>query len=253
MKQRERIFRYKLRKINDFSLNTLEKCSCYVMPSHIRAVIYNTTMRNETGNVLVGVLVVIILLVIGGGYLASTTDLGIFQRGSATNSPSPTSSSTYSIESSEDESESSINDSTDDTQLYMDDFAGDSSSPSETSMLNDNSVNLDVTTNLITLTNVGADPASGTATRAVVNNQLTHTVEAELPPLTGSYEYEGWLVNRVEGVFISTGVMEQETDTDFSLVFTADQPYTGYDQVVITLESVAGDSIPEDHVLEGDF
>lgn len=97
------------------------------------------------------------------------------------------------------------------------------------------------------------DVSGGTATgRGFVNRQdgvLYHYVEANLPePAEGSV-YEGWLVQQRPLKFFSTGVLEKHGDA-YTLTYTSDTEYQGYNFVVITEETVV-DETPEAHVIEG--
>lgn len=97
------------------------------------------------------------------------------------------------------------------------------------------------------------DVSGGTASgKGYVNRQdgvLYHYVEANLPePAEGSV-YEGWLVQQRPLKFFSTGVLEQQDDA-YTLTYTSDTEYEGYNFVVITEETVV-DETPEAHVIEG--
>lgn len=83
-----------------------------------------------------------------------------------------------------------------------------------------------------------------------VEQVLQHSVTAKLPTLTNGSMYEGWLVKqKPELMFISTGVLEQDTDGMFTLEFDSTNLYEGYDFVVITEETII-DEKPEKHIIE---
>lgn len=83
------------------------------------------------------------------------------------------------------------------------------------------------------------------------DDMLSHAVTADLPELEGDTFYEGWLVQQEPQLaFISTGEMEQQEDGTFSLTYTDENLYEGYNVVVITLETVR-DETPEEHIIEG--
>ena len=103
---------------------------------------------------------------------------------------------------------------------------------------------------------VGGYSGSGTAIREFNGSALALDVTANLPPARAGKFYEGWLVQKLpELKFISTGRVSQTSGSEHIMLFIADEPYNGYDDVVITEETdVDGlDGVPETHVLEGSF
>ena len=102
-----------------------------------------------------------------------------------------------------------------------------------------------------TLKDVSGGSGAGMAYVLRREGKLWHTVTANLPdPRTGTV-YEGWLVNKKPTLkFFSTGVMEKQEDGAYTLSFMSDNPYEGYNFVVITLETEV-DATPEAHILEG--
>lgn len=100
------------------------------------------------------------------------------------------------------------------------------------------------------LVNVSGGEATGTAYVLRENGELKHYVEADLPVLEEGLFYEGWLVKKEpELEFFSTGVMDNKDDF-YTLTYLSKEEYLGFNEVVITLETVI-DETPEDHILEG--
>ncbi len=80
--------------------------------------------------------------------------------------------------------------------------------------------------------------------------QLSATFE-DLPPAGEDAFYEGWVVTRFGSSVISTGELEQETETDYSNLFISEEDLTDHTRYVLTLEPRDGDPAPAEHVLEG--
>lgn len=99
------------------------------------------------------------------------------------------------------------------------------------------------------LEDISGGLASGTAT---INRSkgLTHTIEADLPNIEENEFYEGWLVNKENDDFISTGKLSTNDDGYWLLNFSSNETMEGYDFVVVTLEET-DDENPETHILEG--
>lgn len=97
---------------------------------------------------------------------------------------------------------------------------------------------------------VGDFQGSGTAYVLREEGALYHYVIADLPdPAEGSV-YEGWLVSKTPTLeFFSTGIM-QKVGNSYVIDMHEHQEFAGYNDVVITLETVVDDT-PETHVLEG--
>jgi len=98
--------------------------------------------------------------------------------------------------------------------------------------------------------------ASGVATRGEKDGHYYHTIKAILPGIDrASQMYEGWLVRPVPYDYFSTGEMVTNDLGEFVLEFNGDPrgEYSGYTQVVITLEAKDGISDPAAHVMEGEF
>lgn len=106
------------------------------------------------------------------------------------------------------------------------------------------------------LTDVTNGTSGGTGLILRENNELKHTVIADLPELEGLQFYEGWLVQQSPRLqFFSTGKMEKREDGSFGLSFITEdpnttEPFPTYNFVVITLEEV-DDGQPERHIIEG--
>lgn len=102
------------------------------------------------------------------------------------------------------------------------------------------------------LEDVSGGTSSGTAYVLRKDDSLFHFVEAQMPkPAEGSV-YEGWLVNRSNGVkFFSTGIMEETVDGVYTLTYESKDTSEGYNFVVITEETVV-DETPEVHIIEGE-
>lgn len=112
---------------------------------------------------------------------------------------------------------------------------------------------IDPNTKEINLNDVTGGNSTGVATILRRDGTVFHTVTATMPALEGNNVYEGWLVRKSPFAFISTGVMTQEQENEFSLVYeNLETDLLNYDQVVITLETVV-DETPEEHIIEGSF
>lgn len=101
------------------------------------------------------------------------------------------------------------------------------------------------------LTNVSERKGMGVGYILRKDGKLYHYVQATLKePLDGAF-YEGWLVNKKPALtFISTGEMMPVGEDSFVLMYEDDEAYEGYNDIVITLETVK-DETPEEHILEG--
>jgi hypothetical protein len=101
------------------------------------------------------------------------------------------------------------------------------------------------------LADVSGGASTGTGYLVRDAGPLKHRVEANLPFPDGDNFYEGWLVKKSPTLeFFSTGEMMEMGEGHYSLDYSSDQEYLGYDEVVITLETKR-DAIPEKHILEG--
>lgn len=110
---------------------------------------------------------------------------------------------------------------------------------------------LDELTKSGALKDVSGGDGTGVAFALRRDGKLYHTVSASLPDITNGTFYEGWLVRKEPALlFFSTGEMTRLADGTYTLAYTSDSAYEGYDFVVITLEKVK-DATPEAHILEG--
>lgn len=125
-------------------------------------------------------------------------------------------------------------------------------------MSEEHSDSAEVQEEMIELVAVAPFEGSGVASRAMAGEVFVHEVRAKLAePATGKF-YEGWLVKtEPELTFFSTGMLEAEEEEEsmYLLVYTAQEDFPGYYRVVITEETAVNglDGEPEAHVLEGDF
>ncbi|MFC1625888.1 anti-sigma factor [Patescibacteria group bacterium] len=100
------------------------------------------------------------------------------------------------------------------------------------------------------LLDVSGGNSKGSAYLLRKDGVIYHYVEANLPELGSGLAYEGWLVNKTPSLeFFSTGVMDQSNGV-YTLSYSSDGEYPGYDSVVITLETKV-DATPEKHIIEG--
>jgi len=96
----------------------------------------------------------------------------------------------------------------------------------------------------------------GTAANGVTQSQqfedmyFLHTVNLNIAPAEDGYFYEGWIINGKS--VISTGHLSNYFgDSRHSVRFESATDYTGYLNVVVTLEPDDGDPSPAGHVAEG--
>jgi hypothetical protein len=185
-------------------------------------------MNLQKGNTQLIIIVLVLLGLFGGGYF-------YFQSSQSQQPATPTK-----IDSMADK-KSIVKD--DETMMEKDTAIMDRKDVMEM-VLNDNS---SLTGKLV---DVSGGSSSGTAYLLRRNSTLYHYVEAQLPDPAPGLVYEGWLVSKTPTLkFFSTGVMNQ-SNTTFTLSYTTDNEYAGYNDVVITLETEV-DAAPEDHILEG--
>lgn len=96
----------------------------------------------------------------------------------------------------------------------------------------------------------------GSAKRGAKDGAFYHSAKATLPEIDReAFFYEGWLVRKVPFDFFSTGEMVTNDDGEFVLEWEGeeDEDYSGYTQVVLTIEPYDGNPDPGDHVAEGEF
>ena len=105
----------------------------------------------------------------------------------------------------------------------------------------------------ITLSDVSGGEGHGIANRIYANQQFIHTVTAQLPALSNSNFYNGWLAKQNNGNwdYIDSGKM-QDSNGEFYLEFRSDTDYSTYSKVVISLQDKTT-SAPEKPILEGEF
>lgn len=107
----------------------------------------------------------------------------------------------------------------------------------------------------ISLIDVTGGESTGIATRVIDDGVYKHTVKATIPDLEEGYFYEGWLVSQSPFHFFSTGDMVTISTGEYVLEWYGEfgETYSGYTDVVITIEPDDGDPAPADHILEGSF
>ena len=82
------------------------------------------------------------------------------------------------------------------------------------------------------------------------DGHFVHSANLNIQPAEDGYFYEGWLVKGSDS--ISTGHLTNPFgDVRHGLKYEAEQDYSGYLKVVITLEPDDGDPAPAEHVAEG--
>jgi hypothetical protein len=101
------------------------------------------------------------------------------------------------------------------------------------------------------ITEVGDFRANGIAQAHMFEDgYFLHTITLNIEPAADGYFYEGWLIKGPS--VISVGHLSNYFgDSRHSLRFDANEDYTGYTKVVITLEPDDGDPAPADHIAEG--
>lgn len=106
-------------------------------------------------------------------------------------------------------------------------------------------------TQVANLEDVSGNASTGTGYARRSEEGLLHMVRAKLADPEGENFYEGWLVRKTPILeFFSTGEMKLNTDGEYVLDFRSELAREGFDEVVITLETIR-DDIPEQHILEG--
>lgn len=101
------------------------------------------------------------------------------------------------------------------------------------------------------LFSVNSDQSSGTAYVLRSDETLNHLVNAFLPELSEDEFYEGWLVKEKPSLlFFSTGRFEMISEGQYQLAFSSENLYQGYNNIVVSRETV-DDKTPEEHILEG--
>ncbi len=74
--------------------------------------------------------------------------------------------------------------------------------------------------------------------------------KAKLDKPKNSEFYQGWVTNPQTNEYFSIGKMESDSAGQFNTSYNTDNIHTGFDRIVITLETKEDDT-PEKHILEG--
>lgn len=107
-----------------------------------------------------------------------------------------------------------------------------------------------------TLIGVSSNKPVGTATRTISNALFHVSMHATLPGIDrASQFYEAWLVRPVPYDYVSAGEMVTNDLGSFVLDWNgaSDKDYSGYTDLVITLQARNGDTYPQTHIVEGEF
>jgi len=102
------------------------------------------------------------------------------------------------------------------------------------------------------LEDVSGGDAYGEAWTVVKDDKTYHRVFARnMLELEDDYFYEGWLVNKTNGSFFSTGKMVyNEKYENWLIEYQIDGDKSSYTQVVITLEPDDEDPAPAKHIIQ---
>ena len=102
-----------------------------------------------------------------------------------------------------------------------------------------------------TLDDVTGNSATGLARASFENGAYKlYASFANLPALTGTDFYEGWIVRQQPFHFISTG-NAKEIGGVFNNLYQSEQDLTDHNFYVLTLEPDDGDPAPATHIVEG--
>lgn len=107
-----------------------------------------------------------------------------------------------------------------------------------------------------TLIGVSSNKPVGTATRSIANGVFHLNMSATLPGIDReSQVYQAWLVRPVPYDYISAGEFVTNDLGAFVLDWNglSDKDYSGYKDLVITLQARGGDADPQTHIVEGEF
>lgn len=107
-----------------------------------------------------------------------------------------------------------------------------------------------------TLIGLSSQKPVGTASRSISNALFHLNTHATLPGIDrASQFYEVWLVRPVPYDFVSAGEMITDDSGAFILDWNGvnDKDYSGYTNLVITLQARGGDADPQTHIVEGEF
>ncbi len=97
---------------------------------------------------------------------------------------------------------------------------------------------------------------AGTATRLLQNNVLNVSLRATLPEIDRESQfYQLWLVRPVPYDYFSAGELVTNEMGAFVLNWVSEstKDYSGYTDLVITLQVRGGSSDPQTHIAEGEF
>lgn len=107
-----------------------------------------------------------------------------------------------------------------------------------------------------TMIGVSSQKPVGTAVRTMANNLFHLNMSTTLPGIDReSQYYQAWLVRPVPYDYVSAGELMTDDLGSFVLDWNGlvDKNYSGYTNLVITLQARGGDEGPQGHVAEGEF
>lgn len=107
-----------------------------------------------------------------------------------------------------------------------------------------------------TLVGVSSNKSVGTAARSIANGVFHLNMSAALPGIDRESQfYQAWLVRPVPYDYVSAGEMVTNDLGTFVLDWngSSDKDYSGYTDLVITLQARGGDTDPQTHIVEGGF
>lgn len=107
-----------------------------------------------------------------------------------------------------------------------------------------------------TLIGLTSNKPVGTATRSLVTSLFHLSMSVTLPGIDrASQFYQAWLVRPVPYDYVSAGELITNDLGTFILDWNglADKDYSGYTNLVITLQARGGDEDPQGHIAEGGF
>lgn len=96
----------------------------------------------------------------------------------------------------------------------------------------------------------------GSATRGEKDDRYYLELKTSLPQIDRETSYyQVWLLSRLPYDFFSAGEMVTDEEGHFVLEWPApdDQDYSGYTQIIITLNQYEGSADPGAHLVEGEF
>jgi len=108
-----------------------------------------------------------------------------------------------------------------------------------------------------TLVDLSSNKPVGIATRSLENGLFHVSTRATLPGIDRESQfYQLWLVRPVPYDYVSAGEMTTNELGAFVLDWNgsaSDGDYSGYTDLVITLQARGGDADPQRHIVEGEF